>query len=550
MKFLREHSKLRPRPAAVFLSGKRFTLVMVCFLSCLIFQVSAGANLEELDVGVKAPDFSLEDFNGQSSSLADLRGEKLTMVIFWATWSRNSGKALAKAQKLYTDYKEKGLTVIAVNADRQQLTADNITAVSSMVQKLGLEYPVLLDKGLSVFYDYGVIALPSIVIMDSDRTIRYILSGYPIVGSKEMIDFIVAKIEGRAPTEIVQRKGYQPGKETLRFYNMGKNALKSNDAATAEKWFKKAAEADPKFVQPHISLGRFYAEQNQVSKAQEQFDLALQKEPENVVALCELGMTLVKEDKFEEGKALMQKAITAEDYYPPCFFWQSSYVDYIPGKEGKMEYIGEIKIKHAGLETDKLCFACHDPFVSDYANQLIMEPADLCLSCHDRQYTRDGKVVVSDMKAILTQNKVYHFPIEQKDCSGCHNPHGSNNFRMLLQSFPEFFYAPYQASNYKLCFMCHQNTFAEEKFTTTLTRFRNGNQNLHFIHVNKSIKGRTCRTCHGVHATNNPNHLKDAVPFGGWQLPINFEKTETGGKCWPGCHHQSVYDRDKPVKSL
>ena len=41
---------------------------------------------------------------------------------------------------------------------------------------------MLLDKGLSVFYDYGVIALPSIVIMAPDRTIRYDLSGYPIVG--------------------------------------------------------------------------------------------------------------------------------------------------------------------------------------------------------------------------------------------------------------------------------------------------------------------------------------------------------------------------------
>src|SRR5210317_441258 len=328
MKFLRVPSKLRLRPAAVFLSGKRFTLVMVCFLSSLFFQVPAGATLEGLYVGAKAPDFSLEDPNGQSSSFADLSGEKLTMVIFWATWSRNSNKALARAQKLYTDYKEKGLTVIAVNADGQQLTADNITAISSKVQELGLEYPVLLDQGLSIFHDYGVIALPSTVIVDPDRTIRYELSGYPIVGSEEMIDFIVAQIEGRAPKEIVQRKGYQPDKKALRFYNMGKNALKSKRmSATAEMWFKKAAEADLRFVQPHISLGRFYAERDQASKAQEQFDLALQKEPENVVALCELGMMLVKEDKFEEGKALMQKAITVEEYYTPCFY----YLGYING---------------------------------------------------------------------------------------------------------------------------------------------------------------------------------------------------------------------------
>jgi peroxiredoxin len=158
---------------------------MVCFLSSLFFQVPAGATLEGLYVGAQAPDFSLEDLNGQSLSYADVRGEKLTMVIFWAIWSKNSDKVLARAQKLYTDYKEKGLTVITVYADGQQLTADKITAVSSKVQELGLEYPVLLDQGLSVFHDYGVIALPSTVILDPDRTIRYELSGYPIVGSEE-----------------------------------------------------------------------------------------------------------------------------------------------------------------------------------------------------------------------------------------------------------------------------------------------------------------------------------------------------------------------------
>jgi hypothetical protein len=101
MKFLCKHSKLKPRPAVVFLTGKRFTLVIVCFFSYLIFQVPAGANLKGLYVGAKAPDFFLEDFNGQSSSFADLSGGKLTMVIFWATWNRNSDNALIMYHKIH-----------------------------------------------------------------------------------------------------------------------------------------------------------------------------------------------------------------------------------------------------------------------------------------------------------------------------------------------------------------------------------------------------------------------------------------------------------------
>jgi predicted CXXCH cytochrome family protein len=216
---------------------------------------------------------------------------------------------------------------------------------------------------------------------------------------------------------------------------------------------------------------------------------------------------------------------------------------------GKEEEIKEDKVKHGGLDTDKKCLACHDPHFGDYANQLIMQQEDLCLSCHDRDYLENGKVKVANMKKILEQNKYLHGPIRQKNCSGCHNAHGSDYFRILLEYFPEAFYAPYRASNYKLCFMCHEQTIAEERFTTTLTDFRNGNENLHYVHVNKPERGRTCRACHDAHATNNPKHIRDAVPFGSWELPINFEKTATGGRCMPGCHQRFGYDRQKPVRN-
>ena len=210
------------------------------------------------------------------------------------------------------------------------------------------------------------------------------------------------------------------------------------------------------------------------------------------------------------------------------------------------EIVEDSKVKHGGLETDRKCLACHDPHVSDYPKQLLEEPLNLCLSCHDKEYG-NGKVRVANMKVILDENEDHHGPIRQNDCSACHSPHGSNNFRILREYFPPVFYAPYNANNYKLCFMCHEQTITSEKFTTTLTGFRNGKQNLHFVHVNNDVKGRTCRACHDAHATNNPKHVRDGVPFGAWMLPINFEKTDKGGQCLPGCHQLFKYDRGEAV---
>jgi hypothetical protein len=83
--------------------------------------------------------------------------------------------------------------------------------------------------------------------------------------------------------------------------------------------------------------------------------------------------------------------------------------------------------------------------------------------------------------------------------------------------------------------------------TSGLTNFRNGERNLHFVHVNKSDRGRNCRACHDAHASPNALHVRSSVPYGSWQMPINFQQTQSGGSCAPGCHKPFEYDREKPV---
>ena len=213
--------------------------------------------------------------------------------------------------------------------------------------------------------------------------------------------------------------------------------------------------------------------------------------------------------------------------------------------EDKKEQLTTVKFKHGALETDRSCLNCHDAHASNIAKNLLMEPMDLCLSCHDREYKNEGGTTVMDIKKWLADNTDHHGPIQQKDCSGCHDPHGSENFRILRSPYPPTFYKPFVTENYNLCFSCHEKTIVLNPETNKLTNFRNGNQNLHFMHVNKPVKGRTCRACHETHASNFPKHIREAVPFGAWELPVNFQKTETGGSCTPGCHKLKKYDRVK-----
>ena len=95
--------------------------------------------------------------------------------------------------------------------------------------------------------------------------------------------------------------------------------------------------------------------------------------------------------------------------------------------------------------------------------------------------------------------------------------------------------------------MCHDKQLVTLKNTAGLTGFRNGDMNLHYLHVNKVDRGRTCRACHDTHAGPHEFHVRDKVPYGSWEMPINFKKTEAGGSCAPGCHKPFTYDREKPL---
>ena len=202
------------------------------------------------------------------------------------------------------------------------------------------------------------------------------------------------------------------------------------------------------------------------------------------------------------------------------------------------------KVVHGALDDEHGCAGCHSPHASDFKSLLRENTADLCLRCHDRQLVdpRTG-ATVAEVASTIRSSLFPHGPVQNGDCQGCHRPHSSEHANLLRKAFPDAFYAPYEETRYDLCFQCHERRLATDERTATLTRFRHGDRNLHYVHVHRE-KGRSCRACHEVHASNHPYHIRDTVPFGdnNWELPIKFERTETGGLCTPGCHRTAAYD--------
>lgn len=198
---------------------------------------------------------------------------------------------------------------------------------------------------------------------------------------------------------------------------------------------------------------------------------------------------------------------------------------------------------HAPVMEGRACSECHSAHASSLDHLLTQTEIDLCLECHDREIETESGEVIPDVQAIIGMSTYLHGPVREGSCSPCHQPHASDTFGLLVYEYPPEFYAPYESDRYALCFQCHSESSFIDAETDTLTNFRDDESNLHYVHVSRETRGRSCRACHEVHASNQPFHMSESVPYGGWDMPINYEQLSDGGRCSPGCHSPQEYHR-------
>lgn len=120
-----------------------------------------------IEIGKKAPNFTLESLDGKKVSLAELKGKKV-LINFWATWCPYCVQEMPDLNKLYVENKNNDLVVLAVDIGETKET------VNDYIKDKNYEFEVLLDKDGKVANQYMVRGIPTSYLIDKDGKIKNI----------------------------------------------------------------------------------------------------------------------------------------------------------------------------------------------------------------------------------------------------------------------------------------------------------------------------------------------------------------------------------------
>ncbi len=281
----------------------------------------ARAAFKYLKTGMEAADFELRTLDEGEITLASLKQGPGSLLVFWATWSPKSEPALREAQRLHERFAASGLRVVAVNVNRPELGLLEREEVRKAAADLGLTLPVALDPGLATCATVGIVANPSLALLDGRGVLVWDAAGW----SRAVEEGLRAQVETllglRQKAVEPTARQHSPERKALLNYNLGRSFLRQGNRAKARTQFEAAAESDAAWAAPRSLLGHLLLQQGgarDLAEAEGHFRAAVAIDGGDVSALTGLGEVLIRSGNAEEAAATLEKAHALDPAFTPA----------------------------------------------------------------------------------------------------------------------------------------------------------------------------------------------------------------------------------------
>ena len=136
--------------------------------------------LQPVIPGTPAPEFAVADLEGDIVRLSDHRGH-VVMVSIWATWCGPCRYEMPSMERLYNEFADEGLEILAVSIDAETGTFDLFGRpggdIQAFADSLGLTFPLLHDPSGGIQQVYQTTGVPETFLVGRDGIIYKKVAG-------------------------------------------------------------------------------------------------------------------------------------------------------------------------------------------------------------------------------------------------------------------------------------------------------------------------------------------------------------------------------------
>lgn len=134
--------------------------------------------------GDKAPDFTVEMFDGEQVKLSDLKG-KVVLINFWATWCPPCRQEFTRVEKdLIERFKGKDFVFLPISRGEKKATVEKFR------DQMNYTFPMGLDPKQDVYKKYASNYIPRNFIVGKDGKVIYVSVGYEPEEFNQMLKVI------------------------------------------------------------------------------------------------------------------------------------------------------------------------------------------------------------------------------------------------------------------------------------------------------------------------------------------------------------------------
>ena len=120
------------------------------------------------------PVFELKDIDNSLVSYSELKGEKLTVIDFWATWCPPCKRSIPEINELFLEFKDQGVNFIGISIDGPR----NQSKLKPFVNSMSLDYTVLRDINSEVMSDMNITSVPTLLVFNSSGELVFLHEGF------------------------------------------------------------------------------------------------------------------------------------------------------------------------------------------------------------------------------------------------------------------------------------------------------------------------------------------------------------------------------------